>query len=100
MINVVVTYTVPKDFVQENEQNISKFLKDFQILDQSRFSYRILKENENTFIHISKYADEAIQKELLAVPSFLEFQKQRDESCEDIQQTIEVFEFVGSSGKF
>lgn len=57
MINVVVTYTVPQEFVAQNEQNISKFIKDFQNLHQSKFSYRILKENENTFIHISKYSD-------------------------------------------
>lgn len=101
MINVIVSYTVPTAFVEENKQNISAFLKDFEQLDQSRFSYRILQKNDgNTFVHISKYADEKMQKELLKVPSFLNFQKQRDESCTDIEQKIEVLEFIGERGNF
>lgn len=100
MINVVVTYTIPEDFVPQNEENIAAFLKDFEQLNQSQFSYRILKGNGNTFIHISKYANQEIQHQLLNIPSFLEFQRQRDESCEDIKQTIEAFDFVSESGNF
>lgn len=100
MINVIVTYTIPKDFVETNKVNINRFLQDFKSLKQSEFSYRILQKDEQTFVHISKYLNEEIQKQLLNIPSFLEFQKQRDESCDDIQQKIEVLEFVGSSGEF
>lgn len=101
MINVIVTYTVPENFVEQNIANISAFLEDFKVLDQSKFSYRILQKNDcKTFVHISKYENEEIQKQLLNVPSFLEFQKQRDGSCDDIQQTIEVLAQIGSSGKY
>lgn len=100
MINVIVTYTIPKGFVETNKTNIARFLQDFENLNQSEFSYRILQKDEQTFVHISKYENEEIQKQLLNIPSFLEFQKQRDESCDDIQQKIEVLEFVGSSGYF
>ena len=100
MINVIVTYTIPKDFVEINITNIVRFLHDFENLNQSEFSYRVLQKDEQTFVHISKYENEEIQKQLLNFPSFLEFQKQRDESCDDIQQKIEVLEFVGSSGEF
>ena len=101
MINVIVSYTVDKNFVNLNQKNIDLFLKDFEQLDQNQFSYRVLlKEDGETFVHISKYANENIQKQLLNVPSFLEFQKQRDESRENIDQEIEVLTFVGSSGDF
>lgn len=101
MINVIVSYTVPESFVEKNLANISAFLKDFEKLDSSKFQYRILqKKGDHSFVHISKYADEKIQQELLNVPSFLNFQKQRDESCEDIQQKIEVFDFIGETGNF
>lgn len=101
MINVIVSYTISKDFVISNKRNIKAFLKDFNNFDQSQFSYRVLiKENGETFVHISKYSNEIIQKELLNIPSFLEFQKQRDESRKDIGQKIEAFTFLGSSGDF
>ncbi len=99
MINVIVTYTVPKEFVDKNLVNIQTFLKDFNFLDQNQFRYQVLQtEDKNTFVHISKYDNKEIQNELLNIPSFLKFQKERDESCDDIQQKIEVLEFVRSSG--
>ena len=101
MINVIVSYTVSKDFVSTNQQNIERFLHDFNDLDQREFSYRVLlKEDGQTFVHLSKYANESIQNQLLHIPSFLDFQKQRDESREDIHQKIEVCTFFGSSGDF
>lgn len=101
MINVIVSYRVPKEFIETNKANIEAFLNDFASLNQSEFSYQVLqKEDEQSFVHISKYKNPEIQKELLNVPSFIEFQKQRDESCDDIQQKIEVLNFVGSSGEF
>ena len=100
MINVIVSYTVPEDFIEINKTNIQKFLGDFEQLNASEFSYRVLqKENEPGFVHISNYANPEIQQQLLAVPSFVEFQKQRDSSCEDIKQKIEIYQFIGSSGK-
>lgn len=101
MINVIVSYTIDKDFVTTNQRNIDRFLKDFNQLNQTQFSYRVLlKEDGQTFVHISKYATETIQKQLLNIPSFLDFQKQRDDSQQDIKQQIEVYTFKGSSGDF
>ena len=101
MINVTVSYTVKKDFVETNKQNISTFLNDFKNLDQNRFSYRILlKDDGITFVHISKYSDEEIQTELLNTASFLEFQKQRDESGLNGSHKVEILEFIGESGSF
>lgn len=81
MINVLVSYTVKPEYVAENKHNIQKFLEDFKKLDQSAFEYKVyLKEDGVTFLHYSNYENEAVQHEVLNVPSFKEFQRLRDES--------------------
>ncbi|AQX04940.1 hypothetical protein BAX97_17125 [Elizabethkingia meningoseptica] len=81
MINVLVSYTVKPEYVAENRHNIQKFLEDFKKLDQSKFEYKVyLKEDGVTFLHYSNYENEAVQHEVLNVPSFKEFQRLRDES--------------------
>ncbi|WP_257667050.1 hypothetical protein [Parapedobacter tibetensis] len=98
MITVIVTYTVKESYVSKNKENIAAFLEDFNRLDAERFGYTIYqKENKNTFVHISEYKDEIIQKELLNIPSFLSFQQQRDQNLE-VEPTIEMLAIAGSSG--
>ena len=81
MINVLVSYTVRPEYVEENKTNIKKFLEDFKQLDQSKFEYKVyLKEDGITFLHYSNYENKDIQYEVLNVPSFKEFQRLRDES--------------------
>ena len=81
MINVLVSYTVKPEYVAENKHNIQKFLEDFKKLDQSAFEYKVyLKEDGVTFLHYSNYENEAVQHEVLNVPSFKKFQRLRDES--------------------
>ncbi|AJW64723.1 hypothetical protein OZ664_14090 [Elizabethkingia sp. HX WHF] len=81
MINVLVSYTVKPEYVEENKTNIKKFLEDFKQLDQSKFEYKVyLKEDGITFLHYSNYENEGVQHEVLNVPSFKEFQRLRDES--------------------
>ena len=81
MINVLVSYTVKPEYVEENKTNIKKFLEDFKQLDQSKFEYKVyLKEDGITFLHYSNYKNEGVQHEVLNVPSFKEFQRLRDES--------------------
>ncbi|MDV3540188.1 hypothetical protein CMU94_13765 [Elizabethkingia anophelis] len=81
MINVLVSYTVKPEYVEENITNIKNFLEDFKQLDQSKFEYKVyLNEDGITFLHYSNYESEDIQYEVLNVPSFKEFQKLRDES--------------------
>lgn len=100
MINVIVSYRVNPGFVEENKVNIARFLEDFQKLDKNRFSYNVLlKEDGVTFVHISSYADEAMQQAILNTPSFLEFQKKRDESGLNNSHQVEVLQLVGASGK-
>lgn len=98
MINVIVSYRVQAGFVEENKSNIADFLADFRKLDNNKFSYRVfLKDDGVTFIHISNYADENIQKEILNTPSFLAFQKKRDNSGLNDSHKVEVLQFIGSS---
>ena len=98
MKNVLVSYQVKKEYVAQNKINIAGFLKDFQELDVNRFSYIVyLKDDGVTFVHLSNYADDQIQKEILNTPSFLEFQRQRDESGLNNSHKVEMLEFVGSS---
>ncbi|AMR41661.1 hypothetical protein A4C53_RS15085 [Elizabethkingia anophelis] len=81
MINVLVSYTVKPEYVEENITNIKNFLEDFKQLDQSKFDYKVyLKEDGITFLHYSNYENKDIQYEVLNVPSFKEFQRLRDES--------------------
>lgn len=98
MINVIVSYQVKPGFVEENKQNIQKFLRDFKMLDNSKFTYVVyLKDDGVTFTHASNYADEQIQQDVLHVPSFLEFQKKRDESGLNNSHKVELLEYIGSS---
>lgn len=98
MINVIVTYQIKSDFVNENKLNIERFLKDFEALDNSKFNYNVFYNNEDrTFTHISNYIDEKIQYEVLHVPSFLEFQKRRDESGLNDSHKVQILEYIGST---
>lgn len=98
MISVIVTYKIKEAFVDRNKANIAKFIKDFEALDSSEFQYNVFaKKDGRTFVHHSMYKNERIQKELLNVPSFLEFQKQRDEIGLDGKPEIELVNLIESS---
>ena len=97
MITVKVTYTVKDAFAQQNKENINTFMKDFKTLgDDFRYTVLIQKDGK-TFVHLSQYKNEAIQKQLLEVPFFKSFQQQRDESGLESEPRIEVLSSVASS---
>lgn len=98
MISVIVTYKIKKEFVERNKINIEKFIKDFEKRDTSLFQYNVFtKQNGMVFVHHSLYKNQQIQKDLLNVPSFLEFQKQRDEFGIDGKPKIEFIDLIASS---
>jgi hypothetical protein len=98
MISVKVCYTVKPEFVGQNKININTFLADFKKLSALNFLYNVyLQEDGLTFLHIAMYESEEVQKEVLNVPSFLQFQKERDESGLNNSHTIEKLTFIGSS---
>lgn len=98
MIIVKVTYTVKPDFILKNKENIDVFLNDFKKIKSSEFRYIVyLGDDGKTFIHLSMYQNESIQKQLLAVESFKLFQKQRNGSSLEAAEKIEMMELVGAS---
>jgi hypothetical protein len=97
MITVKVTYTVKEAFAAKNKANIELFLNDFKTLGDD-FRYTVLAGADGkTFVHLSQYKNEVIQKQLLDVPSFKSFQQQRDESGLEVQPQIEFLTLVGGS---
>ncbi|CAH8293120.1 hypothetical protein EV196_103130 [Mariniflexile fucanivorans] len=98
MIIVKVTYTVNPDFLYKNRENIKLFMLDFKKLNTNNFQYHVyLCEDEKTFVHLSHYKDETIQKQLLETASFLTFQKERDESKLELDPTIETMHLVSAA---
>ncbi|MCL1675712.1 hypothetical protein [Elizabethkingia meningoseptica] len=95
MINVLVSYTIKPEYVAENKHNIQRFLEDFKKLDQSKFEYKVyLKEDGVTFLHYSNYENEAVQHEVLNVPSFKEFQRLRDESGLNVSHQVNILQAI------
>ena len=91
MITVKVTYTIKPSFVKQNLENIRRFMNDFKQLEG--FQYAVYTSADgNTFTHISHHKDEVIQKGVLALPSFLAFQQQRDASGLIGEPQIEVLQ--------
>lgn len=100
MINVKVKYKVAAEFSERNRENIELFLESFRELDHTKFRYQIFVEEDGlTFYHQSAYVDEEIQRQLLAMPMFLEFQRQRDQNLDgDVE--MKILKFQGSAGSF
>ncbi|WP_199119271.1 hypothetical protein [Pedobacter sp. ASV28] len=98
MISVQVTYRIKPDFVEKNKKNIHNFLVDFKSMLTTKFLYNVyVKEDGLTFVHHSMYADEAMQQEVLNTPSFLAFQRERDEHGLIEAPSIEILTHIGSS---
>lgn len=98
MISVEVCYTVKPGFVAQNKRNISAFLADFRQLVTLNFLYQVyVKEDGLTFMHLSMYENEEVQQQILHVPSFLNFQRERDESGLDQAPQLRELTLIGSS---
>ena len=98
MISVKVSYIVNKSFVSQNQKNINLFLMDLKKLTSLSFMYNVyLKEDGLTFLHISMYENNGIQDQVLSMPSFIHFQKERDQSELLEIPKIEILSLIGSS---
>lgn len=98
MIAVKVTYKVKSEFAPKNQENIRAFMNDFRKLNCSDFRYSAyVCDDGKTFVHLSMYKNENIQKKVLAVESFKAFQLQRDESGLEGPHTVEPMTLVASS---
>ena len=98
MISVKVTYTVKSEFVLKNQENINSFMEDFRKLNSNDFRYiAYVGDDGKTFIHLSMYKNEEIQKQVLDIESFKLFQQQRDESGLEGSHNVEMMKLVASS---
>jgi hypothetical protein len=98
MITVKVTYTVKPEFVQENQENIHLFMADFKKMSHIQFRYNVyLLEDGITFLHLSHFQNEDVQKQVLTVPSFKLFQEKRDASGLDNSHKVEMMKFIDFS---
>ena len=89
MITVKVTYGVKKAYVETNKEMILKFLADFRALDGSKFIYSVFQQDDQeTFVHFSQFQDEEIQQLVLQVPSFVAFQKSRDNNLSSAHNVV------------
>jgi uncharacterized membrane-anchored protein YitT (DUF2179 family) len=87
--------------VAQNKANIQLFLIDFKSLNRKDFIYSIyIESNGNTFVHLTQYTNVEVQQLLLNVPSFLEFQQQRDISGLVSEPEIEFLELFDSSEEY
>ena len=98
MITVKVTYGVKEEFKAQNKANIELFMKDFEAFKSSDFSYDVYTlDDTTTFIHISRYTSADIQQQVLNTPSFMEFQRQRDESGLIKPHTVQMLHAIAST---
>ena len=98
MITVKVTYKVKPEFAAENKRNIATFLTHFKEMKATNFLYHVyVKEDGVTFVHVGMYQSEEIQKIVLDTPSFVNFQKQRDESGLVTAPLVVSLQHLGSS---
>ena len=98
MISVKVTYTVPAAFAAKNQENINRFMTDFKALNSDDFRYTAyICADGKTFVHHSVYRNEAIQQQLLGIPSFRSFQQQRDNSGLEGMPQIDLLTVVAAS---
>ncbi|MCF0040481.1 hypothetical protein [Dyadobacter fanqingshengii] len=98
MIVVKVSYTVEGAYVEKNQENINIFMEDFKKLSGNDFRYNVYLMNDGqTFVHLSHFKNPDIQNKVLNVPSFKEFQKQRDESGLNNSHKLEEWSFLAAT---
>ena len=79
LIIVKATYTVKKEFVSENLENVKTFIADLRVHQGIRY-LAFLGDDGQTFTHLALSESAEAQKGLLSLESFLDFQKRRDEN--------------------
>jgi hypothetical protein len=95
---VKVTYTVNPGFVATNQENVKKFVKDIAALNNQAIRYiSYLAGDGKTFIHIGAFDNDEAQKQFLDLPSFKEFQQQRNGSGLEAPENLEIISLVAAS---
>jgi len=95
LIIVKATYTVKKEFVSENLENVRTFIADLRVHQGIRY-IAFLGDDGQTFTHLALNESAEAQKELLSLESFQDFQKQRDKNLVSTPR-LESMTLVASS---
>ena len=95
---VKVTYTVNPEFLATNQENVRKFVKDIEALNNPAIRYiSYLASDNKTFIHIGAFDNDEAQTQFLALPSFKSFQQQRNASGLEAPENLEMLNVVAAS---
>ena len=79
VIIVRATYTVKTEFAAQNQENIKSFISDLKKIEGLRYEI-FLGDDGQTFHHLAISESADVQRQFLALPSFLHFQKERDKN--------------------
>ena len=83
MINVIVTYTVKPDRVEENEALVHAVYDGLREIGDPDVHYATFKKDDGkTFVHIAFFPSPEKQKVLSESPAFRAFQADLKERCE------------------
>jgi hypothetical protein len=97
---VKVNYTVDPGFVATNQENVKKFIKDIEALNNPAIRYiSYLGSDGKTFTHIATFDNDEAQKQFLDLPSFKSFQQQRNASGLEAAENLEIISLVAASYK-
>ena len=100
MINVMVTYTVKPDRVEENEELVRAVYAGLREIGDPDIRYATFKKEDGvTFVHLAFFPSAATQAVLSNSPAFQAFQAGLRERC-DVPPNPQPLEPIGSFGLF
>ena len=83
MINVMVTYTVKPDRVEENERLVRAVYEGLAAIGDPDVHYATFKKEDGlTFVHLAFFANADKQAILSTSPAFVEFQRDILDRCD------------------
>lgn len=95
VIIVKATYTVKTEFAAQNQENIKSFISDLKKVKGLRYEV-FVGDDGQTFHHLAVSESADVQRQFLALPSFLHFQKERDKNLVGVPK-LESIKSVAST---
>lgn len=96
-----VQYTVKKDYVATNQNNIQQVMSDLRKLNNPSIKYSsFLLEDGKTFMHFAIYPDEATSQIVPSLPSFQKFRSELKASQPEVPPKAENLSLVASAYDF
>lgn len=100
MINVMVTYTIKPDRVEENEALVRAVYEGLREIGDPEVRYGTFKKEDGvTFVHLAFFPSAEKQAVLSNSPAFKAFQAELGERC-DVPPNPQPLQPIGSHGLF